>query len=206
MKCQQCRAELKNGYCANCGMVAGARICPNGHVMDARWTNCELCRIAGVPASSPRPAGFVKGATKFDIFPPVPATTPVPSDAPRRVSPPSQASPAPGGDKSSSRRLVGWLVTFTLSPEGSDYRLREGRNIVGSDPDSCDVIINDESISGEHAIIMSRDGSLQILDKESTNGTFVNGDDIFGRGAVPLSDGDRIRLGRTDCTLYAIRS
>ena len=40
----------------------------------------------------------------------------------------------------------------------------------------CDIVIgNDASLSGKHAVIICRDGPLQIRDNDSTNGTYVNG-------------------------------
>ena len=102
-------------------------------------------------------------------------------------------------------RLVGWLVTFSHLPAGEDYRLREGRNILGADPAECDVVVpNDPSISSKHAVIVYREGQLQIRDNDSTNGTYVNGVDIFGKGGVPIKNLDVVRLGKTDFTLYTL--
>lgn len=102
-------------------------------------------------------------------------------------------------------KLVGWLVTFSLDPSGTDFRLREGRNVIGADPDECDLVIkNDDSVSGQHAVVMFREGQFQIRDNDSTNGTYVNGRDIFGEGAVMIQNLDRIRLGNVELVLYAI--
>jgi hypothetical protein len=103
-------------------------------------------------------------------------------------------------------RLVGWLVSFSHAQWGEDYRLREGRNIIGADPNECDIVIqNDPSLSGKHAVIIFREGQFQIRDNDSTNGTLVRGVDIFGKGGVPIVNLDTLRLGKTEFTLYTIQ-
>lgn len=103
-------------------------------------------------------------------------------------------------------KLVGWLVTFSHLASGEDYRLREGRNILGADPAECDVAIgNDPSISSKHAVIVHRDGQFQIRDNDSTNGTYVNGADIFGSAGVPIKNLDALRLGKTDFIVYTLQ-
>ncbi|MCL4818304.1 MAG: FHA domain-containing protein [Vicinamibacteria bacterium] len=117
--------------------------------------------------------------------------------------------PGPSGSAGSRQalpRLTGWLVTFSNEPSGEDYRLREGRNVVGADGAECDVAVsNDGSISAKHAVIMVRDGVMQIRDNDSTNGTYVNGQDVFGAGAVPLQNLDRVRLGNTEFVVYTLK-
>jgi hypothetical protein len=99
-------------------------------------------------------------------------------------------------------KLVGWLVSFTKDPAGNDYRIREGRNVIGSDV-HCDIQIpNDRSVSGIHAIIMCRDGKVYIRDNDSMNGTFVEDADIFGKGSVQIEDKTRIRLGDSEFTFH----
>lgn len=91
------------------------------------------------------------------------------------------------------RKLVGWLVSYTLDPLGQDFKLREGRNIIGSDQ-ACDIVIPDNQVSGKHLTILYRMGEFKFKDELSTNGTFVN--DTFVEEGV-LKDGDVIRIGQT---------
>lgn len=93
------------------------------------------------------------------------------------------------------RKLVGWLVSFTLDPMGVDFQLYEGRNIIGRSED-CQAVINDRTVSGEHAIILFRAGKFSIRDNQSTQGTYVNNEDIE-LDTRYLNDGDIIRLGKT---------
>ena len=95
----------------------------------------------------------------------------------------------------SSRRLVGWLVTYSLDPLGLDFRLYEGRNVIGHDAD-CNITINDKKASGKHAIILFRADKYKIKDNLSTHGTFVNDEDIEDENCE-LHDGDFIKMGDT---------
>ena len=100
-----------------------------------------------------------------------------------------------GGEVRSSRKLVGWLVSYTLNDMGVDFKLFEGRNVIGRDLD-CQISVNDNTVSGKHAVLLYREGSYFIQDSLSTSGTRVNGSDT-GVNAVALNDGDAIQVGKT---------
>lgn len=94
----------------------------------------------------------------------------------------------------SGRKLVGWLVSFTIDVNGVDFRLYEGRNTIGSDP-ACDIVVsNDGAVSGKHLTILNRMGSFKFKDELSTNGTFIN--EVFEEEGN-LKDGDTIKIGAT---------
>ena len=100
-----------------------------------------------------------------------------------------------GGEVRSSRKLVGWLVSYTLNDMGVDFKLFEGRNVIGRDLD-CQISVNDPSVSAKHAVLLFRAGHYSITDQQSTSGTFVNGEDIELAPRY-LNDGDTIRVGKT---------
>lgn len=94
-----------------------------------------------------------------------------------------------------TRKLVGWLITYSLEPMGVDFKLYEGRNIIGRDM-NCNITINDSTVSSTHAVILFRSGKYSISDQQSSHGTFVNGEDIELEPRY-LKDGDVIRMGNT---------
>ncbi|MDR0606317.1 MAG: FHA domain-containing protein [Bacteroidales bacterium] len=94
-----------------------------------------------------------------------------------------------------SRKLVGWLVSYSFNEMGMDFRLYEGRNLIGRDM-TCNITVNDGMISGKHAVILFRNNKYVIRDELSTHGTWVNDKDIENE-AVELHDGDLIRIGET---------
>jgi DNA-binding winged helix-turn-helix (wHTH) protein len=70
--------------------------------------------------------------------------------------------------------------------------LAEGENIVGRHPES-DVWIDAGSVSRSHACIVIAGGRAPVDDRQSTNGTFVNGARITSRH--PLIDGTAVTFG-----------
>lgn len=58
---------------------------------------------------------------------------------------------------------------------------------------TCDVHLDDVSVSRRHARIVERGGRPVLLDDRSLNGTYVNGQRVE---AAMLSDGDEITIGR----------
>ena len=62
--------------------------------------------------------------------------------------------------------------------------------------DYNDLVVPDESVSTSHAKLQRREGVWVLVDLDSTNGTFVNGEPIEGR--VQLFDGDLVRVGDTE--------
>jgi hypothetical protein len=95
----------------------------------------------------------------------------------------------------SSRMLVGWLVSYSFDKMGADFRLYEGRNVIGRDAD-CNITVHDKMMSGKHATILFRGSKYVIKDELSSHGTFVNDKDIESEH-FELHDGDLIQMGET---------
>jgi pSer/pThr/pTyr-binding forkhead associated (FHA) protein len=65
--------------------------------------------------------------------------------------------------------------------------------VIGRDPGS-DLVLEDGEVSGQHArITPSPDGSATVEDLESTNGTFVNQNELMG--PARLDPGDELLVG-----------
>ena len=61
---------------------------------------------------------------------------------------------------------------------------------------SCDVFLNDTTVSREHAVLLRRDDGWSITDTGSKAGVFVNGEKISERTNIYLND--EIRIGSTN--------
>jgi len=96
----------------------------------------------------------------------------------------------------SSRKLVGWLVTYSHDAMGVDYKLYEGRNTMGHDVD-CNITVNDPVMSGKHATILFQDNIYYLRDEFSTHGTSVNDEKMKPDSSMEIKDGDVILLGKT---------
>lgn len=58
---------------------------------------------------------------------------------------------------------------------------------------TCDIVLDDVTVSRKHAEINRESGQYVITDADSLNGTYVNRG-LVNRAAV-LSDGDELRIG-----------
>jgi adenylate cyclase len=77
------------------------------------------------------------------------------------------------------------------------YPLGEGRTIVGRAP-QCDVVINDDSISRQHARLVVRADQVQLTDLQSRNGTYLAGGAI---GEVTLRGGEQLSFGDVEAVV-----
>jgi hypothetical protein len=57
---------------------------------------------------------------------------------------------------------------------------------------SCQIVFADDTVSRRHATLLVRDGAWFVRDRESTNGTWVNGRRVCEAEVRP---GDELRLG-----------
>lgn len=80
----------------------------------------------------------------------------------------------------------GYVGVVTLSARAT---------IVGSDPDRTDVLVDDLTVSGVHAIIEEIAGTFIVHDLGTTNGSFVNDERLLGDRR--LRHTDEIRIGQT---------
>ena len=79
---------------------------------------------------------------------------------------------------------------------GRSFKIDKQGLWIGRGP-KCDVVIPDDTISSEHAWIVPEDDGVMLVDKGSSNGTFVNSADSPRVSKVGLKNGDRIFLGKT---------
>ena len=101
----------------------------------------------------------------------------------------------PGDDSEAAvgqARLVGFLVSYTLSPAGRFFELREGRQNIGSGQ-TVRIQVEDKLLSEEHAVILYRQGRFIFEDRLSSNGSSING--LEATGQTELKHGDRLNLG-----------
>ena len=201
--------------------MAGYVRCPKGHYYKAEFEECPFCKAAEEfsqsgeerkkPLSGETVLSNSDSETRIsDPLPVTPPAAPAPAHSPSVAAASSSATmlidhsvlkdPDSGEfrvveDTRGYRKLVGWLVSYTIDEMGADFKLFDGRNMIGRDP-SCAVCIKDPAASGNHAMLLYRSGRYSIMDQQSTTGTFVNDEDIELDPRY-LRDGDLIRIGQT---------
>jgi|SRR5580692_1400800 hypothetical protein len=151
-----------------------SKFCANGHQMEDSWDMCPYCQKTGFVGT-----GANLGKTKAEI----PAAS-IPVSTSRKTVVVSDLHKAP---------LVGWVVLMDGNEKGKDFRVRDGQNMIGSEP-ACEIVIVHPTISGRHASLRAKEGKFFLTDLDSTNGTYLNQE----RNSISreeIKDNDLIRLG-----------
>jgi S1-C subfamily serine protease len=85
------------------------------------------------------------------------------------------------------------LRVLTGPAAGRTIAVETGRFVVGRDP-QCDLVLDDAEVSRQHAEFRALpDGAYELRDLGSSNGTFVNGNQISG--AVRLTGKETVSVG-----------
>jgi len=224
--------QLVSGLRGSKPLTTVEQRCPAGlHLVDPKWTKCPYCdaeknaseRSSPVAPEPVKPlTSASRRATQVDNGQPPGAEVRPMSAA--GSSPPgtpgarshtivdSLPSSTPSGERhvGGGRRLKGILTTFTWSRLGELYTIRDGRNYAGSGVVSADnntpceiLVVEDGRMSSAHFLILCSGGRTIVSDNFSTNGTFVNGEQIDTRG-IELPDNAVIEAGATVFTFQKI--
>ena len=86
---------------------------------------------------------------------------------------------------------LAWLIGNEGTPGEVRFELTGSETTLGRGSD-CEIQVDDQHASRQHAAIHFFDGGYQIKDLDSSNGTFVNDKRIT---SLPLSEGDKIQIG-----------
>jgi len=183
------------------------------------FTDVDRKRLV-TPGPTPTPFGPVRttesGYERFTaVDKSVPHVTPTPSRA-DEVAPMSRASRTVVDDSPSrtpsrstgrtARPLGGFLVSYQYEPLGTFWPLGQGPNLVGragARPD-IDVGISDATVSSEQASIDVESTGISVLDRGSTNGTFINGRQLPSGGKAMVGHGDRLRFGSFETIVVVV--
>jgi hypothetical protein len=125
-----------------------------------------------------------------------PTGAPAPSAAPPERKPPNKhratlvddAPPAIIGE------LIGCLIVLPDQGPPTTHLLRQGSTRVGRSR-SCQLMLDDPRVSGDHAVIQVEDDAVWLLDT-SSNGTIVSGERVR-MDRAPLADGAVMQFGHT---------
>lgn len=153
------------------------------------------------PLNQPREPLDEEPEVEIVALPSVEETLPAP--------PPAEVTPERAGPA--------WRVLFHLSgPQASTVGLDVWRVTVLGRADPMSAFRPDldfaphgamrHGVSRRHALIRPGDHMLYLIDQNSTNGTWVNGQRLLPGRDFPLSDGDVIELGALRMTFRIVQS
>ncbi len=143
----------------------------------------------GLPADELKAIVEAQGAPSLRM----PSSAPAPAARtmqPAPARPPQSPITAPrGAGNTRGARLV---AVDHIDPVPAEYSLMKDEISIGRGEDN-DVVIPHASVSRQHARLMRRDGGFELMDLNSTNGSYV--DDRQIHGSAFLSAGSQVRLG-----------
>ena len=160
-----------NGVLVNGERVAGRRILARGDILQVGPASFRFYAEA-----APTPAAPPPGAAHrlFDTVHGIPAM--VPAFPSRPTAPPPLAT----------------VLVRTGGLRGQRLPIRTPVVNIGR-ADYNDLVFGEESVSASHAKLQRREEVWVLTDLDSTNGTFVDGEQVHGE--VPLMPGSTVRFG-----------
>ena len=84
------------------------------------------------------------------------------------------------------------LIATRGALSGSRYLLDEDEVTVGRDP-RADILLDDSTVSRQHAVFRRENGAYTVIDAGSLNGTYVNRQRL---DKATLKNGDEIMIGK----------
>ena len=84
------------------------------------------------------------------------------------------------------------LISTRGAVSGSRYLLDEDEITVGRDP-RADILLDDSTVSRQHAVFRRANGTFTVIDAGSLNGSYVNRQRI---DQAVLKNGDEIMIGK----------
>ena len=108
--------------------------------------------------------------------------------APARPSQSPMTAPRGAGNTQGARLVA----VDRVDPVPAEYSLMKDEISIGRGEDN-DVVIPHASVSRQHARLMRREGGFELMDLNSTNGSYVDDRQIHGSAFV--SAGSQLRLG-----------
>src|SRR5437016_4589892 len=114
----------------------------------------------------------------------------------KAFTPPSAGTTTPGGKSTTVGTTGGRIVSLT---DGREYVIT-GASLVFGREAGCDVVVPGKDVSRRHAEIVQTPKGYLLVDS-STNGTFVNEEQVAGQRF--LARADVIRLGDEQFRFYA---
>ena len=142
------------------------------------------------PASAPEPPAQMMPSTQPSPPPALP-----PTGASNRLQNTSFGMPGVKREGAATARPSAVLATMLVRAgglKGTRLTIKTPVANVGR-ADYNDLVIPDESVSTAHAKLQRREGVWVVVDLDSTNGTFVDGEKV--KGEAPIAPGAVVRFG-----------
>lgn len=109
----------------------------------------------------------------------------------------------PNGGTASSRAMLGKFTILNGARAGQKLGLGGSGIRIGRESSICEIVLENPKVSRLHAEVVSIDGKVLLIDRNSSNGTYVNDQKIDKRF---LRDGDIIYFGGRNAIAVAFHA
>jgi pSer/pThr/pTyr-binding forkhead associated (FHA) protein len=174
-----------NGTMVNDTRVEGQRLLARADVITIGEEKFRFYADAATQAPQPAPPANPPPGPAASA--PTPAAPPAPATQGSGPAAPPTPAPTPR-----SSGVLGNFLVRSGALKGQRLAIKTPVVNIGR-ADYNDLVFPDESVSTTHAKLQRREGVWVLVDLESTNGTFVDGDQITGE--APLAPGANVRFG-----------
>jgi len=174
-----------NGTFVNEVRVEGQRLLARADIIRIGDENFRFYADAA-PQAAPNPEPSSPAAAPAGAGERLKQTT----HGPAAGGPPPSGPPSGGGGGSAP--VLGNFLVRSGALKGQRLVVKTPVANIGR-ADYNDLVIPDESVSTSHAKLQRREGIWVLVDLDSTNGTFVDGERV--QGETPLSPGVTVRFG-----------
>src|SRR6267143_1769080 len=178
-----------NGTSVNDTRIEGQRLLARADVITIGEEKFRFyADTAAPPPENPQrgPAASAPSAGAPPSPSPTPSPTPTKGERLRETVHGVPAAPRPAGAPLASFLVRGGAL------KGQRLGVKTPVVNIGR-ADYNDLVLPDESVSTTHAKLQRREGVWILVDLDSTNGTFIDGDQI--KGEAPLAPGATVRFG-----------
>ena len=166
-----------------------------------RWRSRPRSRSTK-PTVAPRPA---KARPSMAVDSAEPAAPSIASPSPAAMETgemlPYGEVPIPPTTFLQGEGMGAWLLVLHGPQRGQHLPLHGAETAIGRAPGSVDLVVEDPKVSRRHAVIKLSNGRYWLYDKNSTNGSYVNGRRVI---QCELCDRDEVRLGGTNLIFYQV--
>ena len=196
------------------GLGVKTNRCPNcGQPQDPSWDHCPYCSPPVSTIASPPPPVIGASPSPLDLrqepwLEPTraPISPGLGAEPVRGMSGLGVESMPPIGPQKTEILIkeppqLAWLIVKSGARTGREFRLGEVSN-VGRDASQNDIVVDEPSVGRQHARIRLENGQFVLYDLATTNGTFVNGQQVQKQ---TLADGDAVRMGSAEFTFMEVK-
>jgi len=118
-------------------------------------------------------------------------------------SPTVETVVSPNGSTSSAQGMLGKFTILNGTRAGERLGLGGSGIRIGRESTICEIVLENPKVSRLHAEVVSIDGKVLLIDRNSSNGTYVNDQKIDKRF---LKDGDIIYFGGRNAVAVAFHA